>query len=141
MGVFFEDINVGDELPPLVKELTQMQLIMFSAAMWSFYKLHWDEGFAKKMGFSAPNAQASLYGAFLSQMLTDWMGDAGTIRKLSFHNRVMSFPGDTLTCKGKVTKKCTDSGNHLVDFEVWVENQKGQNVCPGQAIVILPSRG
>ena len=141
MSVFFEDVKVGDEIPPLVKEITDIQLNMFSAAMWSFYRLHWDEKFAQEKGFPHPNVQASLYGAFLSQLLTDWMGPDGALKKLGYNNRVMCYPGDTLTCKGKVTGKYVNNGGNFAECDVWVENQKGHNVSPGTATISLPSKG
>jgi len=141
MAVFYENIEIGDELPPLVKEITMMQLIQFSGAIWSFYRLHWDEKFAQDRGFPQPNVQASLYGTFLSQLLTDWMGSEGTLKKLSYANKVMCYPGDTLTCKGKVVDKRIENGENLVEFEAWVENQKGENAAPGKATVALPSKG
>jgi hypothetical protein len=52
----------------------------------------------------------------------------------------MDKPGDTLLCKGKVTKKYVKGGEHLVDCEVWVENQRGEKFTPGEATAALPTR-
>jgi len=48
--------------------------------------------------------------------------------------------GDTTWCKGKVTSKYIENGEHLVECQLWAENQRGEITAPGQATVILPSR-
>jgi len=45
-----------------------------------------------------------------------------------------------LTAHGCIMRKYVDQGDHLVELEVWVENQRGENTCPGVATVRLPAR-
>ena len=52
----------------------------------------------------------------------------------------MNHPGDTMTMKGKVTRKYVENGDHCVECEVWIENQREGVATPGRAVVILPSR-
>ena len=42
--------------------------------------------------------------------------------------------------KGKVSKKRVEKGEHLVDCEVWSENQNGEITAPARGTVVLPSR-
>jgi hypothetical protein len=81
-----------------------------------------------------------LKNAFLGQLMTDFAGDLGWLRKLSVQYRGMDQPGTSVVCKGKVVKKYVDSGKHLVDCEIWLENAQGEKTTPGSATVILPSR-
>ena len=53
----------------------------------------------------------------------------------------MDVPGDTLVCKGTVTRKYVQDGEHLVDCDVWLENGKGENTTRGTATVRLPRQG
>jgi hypothetical protein len=48
--------------------------------------------------------------------------------------------GETWQCKGKVSKKYVEEGEHLVDLEIGLENGKGQVTTPGTATVALPSK-
>lgn len=48
--------------------------------------------------------------------------------------------GDTLTMKGKVTKKYIKDSRNYVECEVWGEKQDGTVVVKGSATVTLPSR-
>jgi hypothetical protein len=84
--------------------------------------------------------------------MTDWIGEEGTLRKFSCQYRAMDYPrlmktmtepqeGETLYCKGKVTKKYVEGDEHCVDCIIGVENEKGEVTTPGRATVVLPSRG
>ncbi len=48
---------------------------------------------------------------------------------------------DTGTCSGRVVAKSSKDDLHLVDLEVWAENQRGEKVVTGRATLALPSRG
>jgi acyl dehydratase len=78
--------------------------------------------------------------AWFGHLMTNWMGDDGFLKKLDVTVRDMHFLGDTLWCKGKVARKYVEGGEHLVDCELWGENQKGQRISPGCATVALPTR-
>ncbi len=49
--------------------------------------------------------------------------------------------GDTTWCKGKVIGKSVEDGQHLVECELWGENQKGEVTTRGNAVVMLPFAG
>ncbi len=42
----FEDIQVGNEIPSLVKKPTSVDLFMFSAICWQPHRIHYDKEFA-----------------------------------------------------------------------------------------------
>ena len=138
--VYWEDIAEGTELPPLVKNPTTRQLVRYAGASGDFYEIHYDKDFAQGTGLDAPILHGALKNAFLGQLMTDWIGEMGTLRKLTCQYRGMDLPGDALVCKGTVTRKYVQDGHHLVDCEIWLENGKGEQTTPGSATASLPSR-
>ena len=63
------------------------------------------------------------------------------MRKLAFRNRVMVYPGDSLTCFGVVTGVSRDEEGGLAECGLWVENQRGERVVePASALVRFPFR-
>jgi len=139
-GLYFEDVETGDEIPPLTKKPTTVQLVQFLAVTWHWHRIHFDKPFALSDGAPDVIVQARLMGSFLSKMLTDWMGEWGTIKRIKYRSQIMTTPADTLTCKGLVEKKYIKNENNCLDCEIWVENQNGKIVMPGSATVSLPSR-
>ncbi|MBI2936157.1 MAG: dehydratase [Chloroflexi bacterium] len=138
--LFWEDVQENQELPPLVKQPTTQQLVKYAGASGDFYQIHYDKDFALKNNLPGVIVHGALKNAFLGQLVTNWIGEAGTLKKLSAQYRAMDFPGDTLTCKGRVAKKYIEGGQHYVECEIWLENGKGEKTTLGSATVILPSR-
>jgi len=103
-------------------------------------RMHWEEEWAFKVGAPARYDFGIIRENFLTQLITDWMGDHGWLWKLSVQHRKFWFVGDTAWVKGRVTgKRQTDAGNE-VTLDVWCENQRGLLISPGNATVLLPSR-
>jgi acyl dehydratase len=138
--LLYQDVKVGDGLTPLVKEPTKKQLVVWAGAVGDYTPIHYDKDFALSRGLSGVIVQGQLVGAFLGQMLTDWLGGKGTLRKLSCIYKGMNYPGEALTCKGEVTKKYEQDGEHFVECKIWAENPKGEKTASGRAVVTLPSR-
>jgi acyl dehydratase len=137
---YFEDVEVGSSIPSLEKDPTTQQLVKYAGASGDFYQIHYDKDFALKNNLPGVILHGALKNAFLGQLMTDFAGELGWLRKLSVQYRGMDQPGSKVTCKGNVTKKYSEGGNHLVDCEIWLENAKGEKTTLGKATVILPSR-
>ena len=139
--LFYEDITEGEDITPLVKQPTTTQLVMWAGASGDYNPIHYDKDYALKQGLPGVIVHGQLAGAFLGQMLTDWIGDKGCLKRLSLSYKGMNLPGETLTCKGKVNKKYVENGEHYVVCSIWAENMKGEKTVSGRAIIIIPSRG
>ena len=139
--LFFEDVEIGAGLPSLVKVPTTIQLFRYSAVTWNAHRIHYEREYALREGHPDVLVQAHLHGAFLLQMIGDWIGPRGRLVSFGWSNRGRAVPGDTLTCTGRVVAKRADGGRQLVDLELAETNQRGEVCAPGKATVALPSRG
>jgi acyl dehydratase len=137
---FFEDVSVGTELPPLAKVPTTVQLFRYSAVTWNAHRIHYEQAYAEHEGHPGVLVQAHLHGAFLLQTITTWMGPRARIVSFGWSNRGRAVPGDTLTCRGRVTAKRVEGGRQVVDLELEEKNQRGELCAPAKATVALPSR-
>jgi acyl dehydratase len=138
--VYFEDLNVGDEIPKLVKNCTTQQLVMWAAGSGDMYPIHYDKDFAAGNGLPGVIVHGALKNAFLGQMLHDWVGEKGDIKKYGCQYRGMDIPGQDITCRGVITNKLQEGGQNLVELDIWTEKPDGDKTTPGKATVILPSR-
>ena len=129
------------ELPSLVKHPTTRQLVKYAGASGDFYEIHYDTAFAQGTGLPGVIIHGALKGAFLGQLVTDWIGEYGSLKRLSCQYRGMDVPGDVLTCKGRVLRKYREGGEPLVECNIWLENAKVEITTPGTAIVALPLKG
>jgi len=78
--------------------------------------------------------------SWLGQLLTNWIGDDGFLRRLNVSLRRPNIFGDVSWCKAKIVDKRIDDGDGLIELEVFVENQLGEITAEGSAIVELPQR-
>lgn len=134
----FEHVTTGDELPPLARVPTALQLFRYSAATGNAHRIHYEQGYARREGHPDVIVQAHLHGAFLTQLVMSWMGPRARLVSLSWTNRARAVPGDTLTCSGQVVAKRIEDGQGLVDLELVEANQRGEVCAPGRATVALP---
>ena len=138
--VYFDDLKVGDELPPLVKgPIQQIQLTRYAGASGDFNPIHQDDEFARAAGMGGVFAHGMLSMGFVGQAVTDWLG-AGTVRKLGVRFAALVRPKDVVTCRGRVIGKSSKDALNLVELEVWAENQRAEKIVTGRATVALPAR-
>ena len=133
---------IGEELTPLVKPpIMQEQLQRYATASGDSNPIHLDEEAAHRVGLDSVIAHGMLSMAFLGQFVTQQIADIPEAfvaqLKVRFHNMVRL--GDTLTCLGAVKARSKDeNGRELVHIECWAQNQKGEHVTVGEAIISLP---
>jgi acyl dehydratase len=138
--VYAEDVNVGQALPELVKgPIQQIQLTRYAGASGDFNPIHQDDEFATAAGMGGVFGHGMLTMGFVAQSVTDWAG-AGSVKKLGVRFQGLVRLKDVITCKGRILAKSSKDGTHLVELELWAENQKGERVVTGKATVGLPSR-
>ena len=101
---------------------------------------HHRESTAKQVGVPGTYDYGPQRTAWMATMVTNWMGDAGFLKRLRTEYRRFNVMGDATWCKGRVTRKYAKDGYPLVDIEIWGENQRGEVTTPGVATVVLPSR-
>lgn len=138
--IFYEDVTEGMEIPKLVKTPTTRQLVKWAGASGDYNEIHYDKDIAQSQGLPGVIVHGWLTYSFLSQMVTDWIGD-GMLKKINASFRGVHLPGQDVTCKGTVVKKYISDGTGLVECEIWAENIEKQRTTVGQATVALPMKG
>lgn len=126
------NVKVGDEIPELVKNPTTRQLVQYAGAQGDFYEIHYDRPFAQSVGLPGVILHGLLKAAFLAQLVTDWLGDRGTLKSFEVSYRGIDQPGVPYTCRGRVTRV---QGNE-VELEVWGEDPEGSRTTVGTATVL-----
>ncbi len=126
-------VEVGDELPDLVKHPTTRQLVQYAGAQGDFYEIHYDQDYARGVGLPGVILHGLLKAAFLGQLLTDWLGDRGTLKTFEVSYRGTDVPGRPYRCRGHVTSV----NGADVELEVWGEDPDGNRTTIGSAVVAM----
>ena len=138
MAASFEQVKVGDEIPPLSVELNQMMLWLYAGASGDFNPIHIDKEFGEKVGLGGTIAHGLSSMARMSRCLTDWAEDPGALKRFKVRFASPARPGDTVTFWGKVIDKSIEDGKNLVTLEVGANIGDGTVVLSkGEAVVEL----
>jgi len=137
---YFEDVKEGDEAPPVVMpNITRTQIVKYAGASGDFNPIHHDEIYAMRAGNDRVFAMGMLSAGFLGHMVTDWVGNQN-LRKFRVRFATRVWPGDTITCRGKVIKKYSEGGRNYIEADVFAQNQDQEKVIIGAILVELPSK-
>ena len=127
----FDQVKIGDEIPPFVVEgVTRPDFVRYAGASGDFVPLHYDQTFVEAAGIPTVFAQGMFTAGLLSKALTDYVG-VGQVRKFKVRFATRVWPGDTVTCRGKVTNKTEKNGEKIIEGELEVVNQKGEPAIKG----------
>jgi acyl dehydratase len=135
--LYFEAVRLGDELPPLTKgPVDRVQLARYAGASGDFNPVHVDEAYARSLGMPSVYAPGMLVMGILGQLVSDWSRGA-QLRKYQVRFSKIVWPGDTVVAKGRVMERWGDTGRYFAEVDLWAENQKGELVLRGSALVQL----
>lgn len=179
---YWEDVEVGEELPKVVKGPTNPSQRMVGegsggamapvrigssgdwgvahAQFWKLFERHPGLPIITEQGIPEQpfvihnsNERAQRYlglaggyeaGAqrvhWTVQIVTDWQGDHGFLRKMTIKFPAFFLMGDCAWCGGKVSGKRVEDNKHIVELDLWNINQLDIVGTEASAEVVLPSR-
>jgi acyl dehydratase len=137
MAVTWDAVREGQELPQLDKNPGVTQLVKYAAGSGDFNPLHHDYAFPQSKQIGSIIVHGRFKYASLGELVSNWLGHNGRIKKLSCQYRGMDMPNQPIRCKGVVKRKWEEGGQKLAQLEIWTENGKGERTTPGEAVVLF----
>lgn len=137
---YFEDVTVGDAIPPVTERVSNAQLFFFSAATYNGHRIHYDLPYARSEGHPTIIVHGPLQSALMAKTLRDWIGPRGRLLRLRTQNRASGFPDEDLIFGGRVTAARIEDGAGVVECDVWEQNADGRVIMPGSATLQIPLR-
>ncbi len=137
----YEDVNVGDPVPPVTVHLTVQRLVIEAGANRAFAPIHHNTEVAQAQGAPEMFANNGFMQAMWERTYREFIGLDGVVRKVGpFRIGIFNTPGESVVTTGVVKRKWQEKGENLVELEMWSENSKGVSVGPGPVLVTLPSK-
>ena len=134
MATHAANSSIGDALPERIHCPTNVSLFLYNAAVWNAHRIHYDECYTIDVErHPAVVIDGPLQGDWLTQVVDEWLGDAGRMVEFEYSNRLAAMLDETLTAGGKVVSIEGDS----VVLELFVRNEVGKVITPGRAVVAL----
>jgi acyl dehydratase len=138
--LFYEDVQVGDTIPKLVKSpVSHLQLVRYAGASGDFNPLHTDPKFGELVGIGGIIAHGMLIMGFVGQLLSDYVGPTA-LRKFDVRFKGMTRLDDVITCTGTITEKYEADGEARIAGKVQATDQNGDVKVAGTFVAALPRR-
>jgi len=138
--VYFEDVQVGDAIPRLIKSsVTHLQLVRYAGASGDFNPLHTDPKIGEMLGLGGIISHGMLIMGFVGQMLSDYVGPTA-LRKFDVRFKGMTYLDDVITCTGTITEKFEADGEARISGRVKAADQNGDVKLIGTFVAALPRR-
>ena len=135
--IYFEDVEEGDELPPIDILLTKDFVRRYAkTAGMDFPRFTDDEG-ARKEGLPGMIAPGVLSMGLLARLISEW-NPAAQITRIGTTFRSPVLPDCSIRLLGFVTQK--DDEQHTAECDIWMENDDGERWVIGTAAVTLPTK-
>src|ERR1700722_20243260 len=134
VNVYFEDVNVGDDMPAWSRQTDFMHWNRYAAVNDEFVPFHMDDEAGRRAGNKeGAFGMGNLRYAYLVNALRDWIGDEAEIREIGCQYRAINQKHDTLTVIGKVVEKGVVDGENQINLTTNVINQAGRAPAPPHA--------
>lgn len=138
MNPRFAELKAGTEPAPLViGPVTRTDFVRYQGASGDMNPIHHDETFARAAGYEAPLAVGMFQAGVLATWATTWLGPAN-VRKTKVRWKEQVWPGDVLTCSGKIARTYEESGEKKVDLELVCTKQTGGVAVQGWMTFVVP---
>ncbi len=136
----YEQVEVGQDLPPLVLPITRTLVISAALASRDYQDVHHDPVKARKRGSKDIFMNILTTNGLVGRYITDWSGPGGILRDISIRLGAPNYPDDTMTLTGSVSAKQgleADGSRGAVEVSIRGANGLGNHVT-GTVIVALP---
>ena len=135
------NVRPGEALPEQTHKPDNVQLFLYNAALWNAHRIHFDLPYATEVeGYPGLVIAGPLLGDWLGQCVDLWAEQAGgTLVQLQYANRAAAYIGETLTAGGRIAAVDEDQGEATLDL--FIRNEAGQVITPGQAVVRFARSG
>ena len=139
---YIEEIEVGDEVPPVAINLTVARLVVEAGANRDFSPVHYNSNVAHAWGAPAMFANSIFIQGWWERAVREYIGLAGRVRRVGpMRMGVFNTVGETVVTSGVVRRVWDEDGDRLVELEMRSEISRGVSVGPGPVVVSLPTRG
>ncbi len=134
----FDEVNVGDELPRLVLDLTPLMIVSTAIATRDYQDVHHDRDLAQQKGSKDIFMNILTTNGFVGRFVTDWTGPEALLKKVAIRLGAPNYAYDTMTLNGRVLSKDVVDGDGTIEIEVRGANSLGDHVT-GSVTLVLPS--
>jgi acyl dehydratase len=116
--------------------LTTRMFVRYSGASGDLNPMHYDDDAARQAGHPSVFSQGMHSAALLAGYAVEWLG-ARNVRRFQVRFRDQVWPGDVLTCSGRVGDATLTAGGWMITVELTAVTQRGATALAASADFLL----
>lgn len=124
--------------PWVIAPQTRTDFVRYQGASGDMNPIHHDQTYAEAAGYPSPFSVGMLQAGLLGTYATDWLGAEG-VRSFRTRFTEQVWPGDVLTCTGRVLREYEQDGVAMVDVELQCTRQTGGVAATAWATFVAPA--
>ena len=133
----FQEVTVGEELPPLDVPTTAALVVGGALASRDFTPVHHDKAAAQAQGLPDIFMNILTTNGYVARFVTDWAGPEAIVRKIAIRLGAPAIPGQPLRFTGQVTQATEEGGECVLEVAVRAANDLGDHAT-GTVTVSVP---
>ena len=131
----------GDRLALLVKRPTQVDVVLFCAAIRNFHRFHYDQDYTRAQGMNGLIVPGFMMGNWCLEAASRAFGKPVHIRRLTFKNTAVAPVGGSYAVHGHVISiEADEAAGRLVHCGFEVVGEDDRSVTTG-AVHLRPFHG
>ncbi|GAB3627922.1 (R)-specific enoyl-CoA hydratase [Pandoraea terrae] len=131
----FDDVQLGDELPPLAVPITVTLIAGGAIATRDYFPGHHDLDAARALGSPHIFMNILTTNGLVQRYVEDWAGAQVRLSSVKIKLGAPNYPGDTMTFSGSVTERKPE--DRSIEITLRGKNSMGSHVT-GTVRVQLP---
>ena len=138
--LYWEDVEVGQELPELVMPITVTRCAFMASASRDFAPQHHNTWYTQNKSKTRDMFLGTHFNlGMMSRFMTDWGGPLSTVRRIQLAMKRSICAGEDMIITGRVREKFEKDGEHRVDLDVEINTDRGMAYQAGGTLT-LPTR-
>jgi acyl dehydratase len=135
--VDYASLETGNPLEGLsIPAMKRVTLAQYAGAVDDYNPMHLDDKVASAAGKASVFAPTTLVMGYVGRMLQASF-EGAVLRRYGIRMLKLVWPGDVLTCRGTIFDKRKEGKEFVVDVDVQADNQRGETVAKGRAVLVV----
>ena len=122
----WDDVQVGDVMPPLVMPITVTRCVFMASASRDFAPQHHNTWYCHNKSKTREMFLGTHFNlGMLSRFMTDYGGPLSTVRRIQLQMMRTIGAGEDYMMSGAITRKWEEGGEKLVDMDIIIDTELG----------------
>lgn len=122
----FEDVTVGEALPPIEIPLTLLSIMAAAVATRDYQPVHHDVEQVRAQGHPTVFMNTHTTAGYIERLVMQWAGSGAFLHRQKFRLGTPNYAGDTMVLRGTV--EALDAATRSVTIAVIGTNSRGTHV-------------